>query len=610
MSADSQLAAMTYSTMPSSLNLHNVLTAHGCDCDGNTAGRHEDRLVTDVWNDNVVVDRNSMNMYNDAPFAGYYEDVVYPVCTLFKPPQAPGSMPPQVKIMRPPKLWLNDLTRAGDVEKNAQCIVSRIWRGVLCRRQLYNDRAYEQAIIKRASKIQLWWRILQSQRQRKMLESVLEEWLCTQAQQYTAERLRNLASMQKWQRQRLDKAAVVIQRTVRWLLNNEKAQQNSVTVPTERSISTEIRSRENTESMTVFDTASCAVPEYKFKQNQTPYKPFRVEDVLGIERNKRPYFPWRVNANRVSKGCDRELHDTDDRNINATDVYNMPQKQLVRTILNFKSVPDRDLPVPQEVVEEINAQGRVRDEVHASVMADHNVKQRIMWKKEGLRRDDLDFNVEIIQRLYRSCVATTKRSTRQLTSAYMQRTVNIIVRSFRMYCLIKKMQSMRRRADVNALKKTNKLSSDKIMALHTDAVWGKELMDLCATEIQRCWRYYYFTTYCTDAHSDRNNSPTPNANNALEIRERDRKSTDMNKEKTDVSQRVKKNRRPVNKLSTIPEAPPYNLIDSHRKRVAELRLATMSQQEKFQYEVAKKHKCVHFCPVKTISQHRVHIFLI
>ncbi|KAG5507301.1 hypothetical protein GH5_07393 [Leishmania sp. Ghana 2012 LV757] len=377
---------------------------------------------------------------------GLYEDVQYPVRTLFAPPQPPADMPPRVKRRaRPSPVYDNDIATAGEQQHRAQREVSRMWRGVLCRRRLQQARVMEQVLNNRARHIQCWWRSLQARWRRRQLRTIREEWAKERTACYVAARVENTKSMLYWQHCRYEGAAVLIQRMVRRYIREKQRRQCEME----------------------------GLPESEWPPalEQLPCK-------------HRPYFPWRRPRCILEAGKHAAAADE----LAVIDGQALPS----RTLLQFRDVKAQVPPPTQEEVEAINAKTRERNAQQALVLTTPESLSRAEWKTENIRQEDLDFNAGVLQRLYRSKQAPVKARTKQLTRDYLERTARIIARTFCMYVLMRRIRARRVRLENHVRARLARRDAERIEALKVAAVWQLELMNASAMCIQRCWHWYRF----------------------------------------------------------------------------------------------------------------------
>ncbi|AYU78150.1 hypothetical protein LdCL_190010200 [Leishmania donovani] len=382
-----------------------------------------------------------------ATFPGLYKDVKYSVRTLFAPPKPPSEMPPRVK--RQPRrgpVYDNDIVTAGERQHRAQREVSRMWRGVLCRRRLRQARTLAEVLNNRARCIQCWWRSLQARWRLRQLRAIRKEWAKELTARYTADRVENTKNIIFWQHCRYEGAAVLIQRVLRWHLREKQ--------------------------------------RYLYQMEGVPESEWPPALERPPTRKRRPCFAWRYPRPAADAGGDAlaadELSGTDDDALHH------------RTLLQFRKVRDPVPPPTQTEVEAINAKTRERIAQRESALAAPEVLSRAEWKTENIRHEDLDFNAGVLQRLYRSKQATIKARTRQLTGEYFDKTARIIARTLRMQIFIRRMRRHRARVQSEVKARMARHDAEKIEALKVEAVWQRELMDASAACIQRCYHWYRF----------------------------------------------------------------------------------------------------------------------
>ncbi|KAG5480537.1 hypothetical protein LSCM1_06241 [Leishmania martiniquensis] len=379
-------------------------------------------------------------------YPGLYEDVRYPVRTLFASPQPPSDMPPRVKRRpRPSPVYENDIAAAGEREHRAQREVSRMWRGVLCRRRLQQARVMDEVLNNRARHIQCWWRSLKARCRRRQLHALRKEWAKERMARYISARVENTKNMIYWQHCRYEGAAVRIQRSVRRYFREKQRRQCELE----------------------------GLPESEWPPALEP-----------LPCKHRPYFPWRRPC------CTAVAH----THVMAVDhaAVTDGQPPSNRTLLQFRE-GKAEVPTPtQDEVEAINVKTRERNAQRALALSTPESLSRAEWKTENIRHEDLDFNAGVVQRLYRSKQAPIKARTKQLTKVYLEKTARIIARTFRMYVLIKRMRSRRFRTEGQVRARLARRDAEKVEALKVAAVWQRELMDASAMCIQRCWHWYRF----------------------------------------------------------------------------------------------------------------------
>lgn len=399
-----------------------------------------------------------------SPFSGLYDDVDFPVHTLFTPPRPPGEMLPRAR--RPnrtkPVTYANDVARAGAREHAAQREVSRVWRGVLCRRRLRQARAMDTTLNEKARVIQCWWRQLQARWRRRQLATLRSAWAKERTAQYVAARVVNTTNVLYWQHGRYEGAALRIQRAVRWYLR-------------------ELQRRRCAEAGLPLSAWPPAL--------QRP-----------TAESHKPYFPWRHRkpeprhaAPPVKSGALIEVESAAAA-LSAKDALEEASAAAParRTLLQFRDTPQEVLPPTQDEVEKINAEMRVREARRSAALQSPEAASRNAWKTEGLRQEDLDFNAGVLQRLYRSKKAPETAHTKELTAAYFNKAARTIARTFRMYVLIKRMRAHRLGTSSAVQEKIAQRSAAKVAELKTEAVWQKDLMDAAATSIQRCWAWHRY----------------------------------------------------------------------------------------------------------------------
>lgn len=390
-------------------------------------------------------------MRGQTPFSGMYEDVNYPITTLYAPPRPPGEMPPRVRrAPRPRTIWKNDLSLAGEREYRAQCTIGKVWRGILCRRRLRQSRLLAEVLSDRARRIQCWWRCLQAKERSRRLAEMKREWAAARAEEFMRQRVENTKNMIYWQRSRFESSVEVIQRVVRWHLNR--------------------------------------VHRRQCEEAGLPPSQWPEELPFPVNAKKRPYFPWRHHR--------RDRHDHHYGMLGKLQVADANAKPQ-RTILQFRETRDPVPPPTQKEVEEINDAMRRREAAEAAALATPESLSRMDWKLDNLKERDLDFNAGVIQRVYRSTVAKTTRRTEQISKDYYDRAARIIARTFRMYVLIKRMKDRHYDADRRMRRLNKARNEERINELKIECVWQRELMHACATTIQRVWHWYRYSRFGT-----------------------------------------------------------------------------------------------------------------
>ncbi|TPP41829.1 hypothetical protein CGC20_9070 [Leishmania donovani] len=304
-----------------------------------------------------------------ATFPGLYKDVKYSVRTLFAPPKPPSEMPPRVK--RQPRrgpVYDNDIVTAGERQHRAQREVSRMWRGVLCRRRLRQARTLAEVLTTAPGVSSAGGAVCRHGgdygscalfgKSGRRIDGALH---CGPSREHQEHHL--LAAL------RYEGAAVLIQRVLRWHLREKQ--------------------------------------RYLYQMEGVPESEWPPALERPPTRKRRPCFAWRYPRPAADAGGDAlaadELSGTDDDALHH------------RTLLQFRKVRDPVPPPTQTEVEAINAKTRERIAQRESALAAPEVLSRAEWKTENIRHEDLDFNAGVLQRLYRSKQATIKARTRQLT---------------------------------------------------------------------------------------------------------------------------------------------------------------------------------------------------
>lgn len=512
-------------------------------------------------------------VYQDCAFPGMYDDVMFPVATLYCPPQPPSFLPPRVKLPpRPGPVYKNDLAVAGEVEQRAQRIISAFWRGILCRRRLRNDRTYQHIIFIRCRTIQCWWRSVMAKRRFEQNKALKKEWIESRANNFLKERIQAMANIMTWQRSRYEGAAMVIQRVLRWFfsrLHRRRAMEEHPDLP----------------------------------EDQLPaVLPFPLKI-----RQKR-YFPWRrPPAGAVSKdnsgvaGVSKRGEDDE------------PDEEAPRrTVLEFKKVKDPVEPPTMEYVREHNKRSMERREQRKKELEAPEVVSRLEWKREGLEEEDLDFNAGIIQRLFKTLLDSTAVRGEKISVAYLNNVVRTIARTFRMYKLILHMKRNRTGIQRKIKERRDAYAKRKIDEINLKMVWGKELLDQCAEVIQRCWHWYRYHRYGqlplrVEKAIQAQEAREAAAEKAKEERREAIENGELDEESPEAQEGAGGDSgEELEKVELeLPTPPPYHLIDHHLKREKELKDALMNALEKDRIDKEKNHKYVKYTPENPVVMKKV-----
>ncbi|CCW60800.1 unnamed protein product [Phytomonas sp. EM1] len=502
-----------------------------------------------------------------SPFVGVYDDVAFPVKTLFFPPTPPNEFPQRVT---PPKaistpVWKNDLRKAGPREHQAQVMISKIWRGISCRRQQRVIRVYQSVLNHRARVIQCWWRTVLARKRYDQLLKLKNMWTEKRSKDYIAERLATMQNMMTWQRSRYDGAAILLQRVVRWYL----------------------RKRERDQCLHVYN-----MPEEKWPPELN----------FPIATKRIVYFPWRPRHNRMDADSNDDSTSEDRGLANVNIPFGSMQgenesqqpvsagalKTLItgkRTLLQFRKTRDLIIPVTWDGVKAANQASQRKDEERALCLAHPVVQSRLEWKQEHLDGYDLDFSAGVIQRRYRSQRSTVKLHTAQLRHEYMDRVVRMISRTFRMYILIKRMKESRERNKRRLKAKIDAYTRERIADIDREMVWGKELLNMSAATIQNYWHWYLYRT--RGQMPKRRRTPPTLGDDA------DPESVAFLKKLQEV---------------TTPPPPPFHLIDSFIAKQNLLRLESMNLIERNRLRREKNHRYTPYTPPK-VNRHEVKVHL-
>lgn len=507
--------------------------------------------------------------YQDCVFPGLFDDVMFPVATLFCPPQPPSDLPPRVRMPpRPGPVYKNDLTLAGEREHEAQRTVSAFWRGILCRRRLRNDRTHEHIVFVRCRTIQCWWRSLVATSRYKQNKALKQEWIEKRSANFVKERLQAMANIMTWQRCRYEGAAITIQRVLRWFFSRIH--------------------RLN------------AIREGDVPEDQIPEElPFPIKPKV------KTYFPWRprksvaVAAENKSDGENGEATEEGDRR---------------RTILQFKKVKDPVKPPEHALVRNENRLSRQRTESRAKDLSDPEVQSRLEWKREGLRAEDLDFNAGVIQRLFRSQLDSAAVRGETISAAYINNVVRVMIRTFRMYSLIRRLKRNRTGIERRIKERRDAYSKKKIDEVNLKMVWGKDLLDSCAATIQRCWHWYRYNRFGVLPLKVRQEMEH-HRKSIEEVKEKEAEERRLAIESGEVDEEAAGEEGAFAVADTKgftfeePQPPPYNLMTEYLEREGQIKNALMNLMERDRLEKAKNHKYVKYVPEKPVVKKNVGVWI-
>ncbi|RNF25351.1 uncharacterized protein Tco025E_02234 [Trypanosoma conorhini] len=374
-------------------------------------------------------------------FTSTFENAMFPMRTLYCPPVPPSMLMGRYKPPpRPGVKYRNDLTLAGPREHWAQAQVSRMWRGVLTRRRLRNERNYFQVRTRRAIMIQCWWRRLQAIWRRRSLQKLVDEWVESRGKTMVAQRLTGYAVMMTWQRKRFENAVIKIQRVYRWFRNRRALAFKDPTEP---------------------------APE------PLPF-PLRIR--------KKVYFPWRprVEANDMAKAKA------------VSKAPGSPKPKGRSTSIQFRKNRKEPEPPTVEEAKVINDAMREREARQALTLSQPEVQDRLQWKRDGLRLNDFDHNAGMIQRLVKSKWDGWTKTTRKLTSDYFNDRVRIIQRSFRVFKTLRQMRQAQVTLETRAERKNQAYAKAKIAQVEEELVWQFNLLNNAARTIQMYWARYKY----------------------------------------------------------------------------------------------------------------------
>ncbi|RNF12176.1 hypothetical protein TraAM80_00457 [Trypanosoma rangeli] len=372
---------------------------------------------------------------------GMFDNAMFPMRTLYCPPVPPSML---VGRYRPPPRpgikYRNDLSLAGPREHWAQSQVSRMWRGVITRRRLRNERNYFHVRTRRAIMIQCWWRRLRAIWRRRSLQRLLDEWVLSRAKSMVEQRLADYGVMMTWQRKRFENAVTKVQRVYRWYCSRRK----------------------------------CAFMDPEESPREPLPFPLRIR--------KKVYFPWRPRADpnnmAESKAAVKNL---------------VPSSSKGRsTSIQFRKNRKGPEPPTVEEAKVINDAMREREARHALMLSQPEVQDRLQWKRDGLRLNDFDHNAGMIQRMVKSKWDVWKKTTRKVTSDYFNDRVRIIQRSFRVFKTLRQMREAHIAADNRAARKNKAYANAKLAQIEEDIVWQFNLFNNAARTIQMYWARYKF----------------------------------------------------------------------------------------------------------------------
>lgn len=529
--------------------------------------------------ENQLVEKRDMELlvYQDCAFPGLYDDVMFPVATLFCPPQPPSDLPPRVQIPpRPGPVYKNDLSQAGEVEHKAQRTVSAFWRGILCRRRLRNDRTHEHIIFIRCRTIQCWWRTIVAKRRFNQNKALKEEWVEKRATNFVKERMQAMANIMTWQRTRYEGAAITIQRVLRWFFSHLKRQN--------------------------------AIREGEPEDQLPEELPFPIK----IKAKR--YFPWRPRA----KSVPQVQTDENAAAIAKDDTAEVDEEGARRrTVLHFKKTKDPVEPPTMEYVREQNKISKRKTDARNMALQQPEVQSRLEWKREGLRDEDLDFNAAIIQRLFRAQIDSAAVRGESISVAYMNNVVRVIARTFRMYSLIRRLKRNRTGMNRKIKERRDTYAKKKIDEINLKMVWGKDLLDGCAATIQKCWHWYRFVRFgvlplkVRKQMEQHRMSIQEAKDKAAEERRAAIENGEIDEEEAAQEESPFGSPDGATEGFTFeePQPPPYNLITEYLEREGQIKDALMNAMEKDKLQKAKSHKYVKYVPEKPIVKKKVGVWI-
>ncbi|KAH9589130.1 hypothetical protein LSM04_002642 [Trypanosoma melophagium] len=466
-------------------------------------------------------------------FDSMYENVMFPMQTLYSPPVPPSMLMGRYKPpSRPGPKYRNDLSVAGPREHWAQTQVARVWRGILTRRRLRNERNYFEVRTRRAIMIQCWWRRLRAIWLRRSLQKILDEWVVSRRENMVAERLRDYGTMMTWQRKRFEEAVIKVQRAYRWYRSN----------------------RAN-----VFAEEGASAPE------KLPFP---------LKRRRKVYFPWRKRGAATAasqQGLPEML-------VTTSDTKSSSGKSR-ESSLQFRK--HRYYPGPPTVEEAkvINDAMRAREAKWEATLAQPEVQDRMQWKRDGLRENNFDHNAGIIQRFVRYKWDGLEKETRKITTDYFNAKVSTIQRAFRVFKTLRRIQRQIAGVERRAGLKNEAYARAKLAEICEEGAWQSKLLDSAARTIQMFWAHYLYKKQETNPFRGEEFADTG------EERET---GTDTNTTSTTAAAvAAEKEKAAREKAAAAATPPPYGLLKEHVQREHAIRDAARSKMEKEMAEAQK-----------------------
>ncbi|EAN95404.1 hypothetical protein C3747_18g317 [Trypanosoma cruzi] len=378
-------------------------------------------------------------------FNSTFENVMFPVRTLYCPPVPPSMLMGRYKPPpRPGRKYRNDLSLAGPRDHWAQTQVARIWRGVLTRRRLRNERNHFEVRTRRAIMIQCWWRRLRAIWRRRFLRGLVDEWIVSRRESMLAERLRGYGVMLSWQRRRFENAVIKLQRVFRWYLSQRTNVFADATQP---------------------------------PREKLPF-PLRIQ--------KKVYFPW------------RRREEAKDGSIKAASSNPGQQKKERSTSIQFRKYRREPQPTSVEEAKVINDAMREREARNAVILSQPEVQDRMQWKRDGLLLNDFDHNAGMIQRFVRGKWNVWEKVTRKVTSDYFNDKVCIIQRSFRVFKTLRHITRVQISVENRAVRRNQAYAKEKLARMEEEIAWQYNLLNNAARTIQMLWAYYKHKSRQTD----------------------------------------------------------------------------------------------------------------
>ncbi|ORC92480.1 uncharacterized protein TM35_000032330 [Trypanosoma theileri] len=466
-------------------------------------------------------------------FDSMYDNVMFPMQTLYCPPVPPSMLMGRYKPPpRPGPTYRNDLSIAGAREHWAQTQVARMWRGILTRRRLRNERNYFEVRTRRAIMIQCWWRRLRAIWRRRALQKILDEWVVNRRETMVAERLRDYGTMMTWQRKRFEDAVIKVQRVYRWYRSNR---------------------------INLFEE------EGTKEKEKLPFP---------LKRRKKVYFPWRRRAT-PKQALSEGLQSTSD----SRSMHSKSRKSS----LQFRK--HRHYPQPPSVEEAkvINDAMRAREAQREATLAQPEVQDRMQWKRDGLRENDFDHNAGLIQRFVRYKWNGLEKETRKITTDYFNAKVSTIQRAFRVFKTLRlinqRAAGMERRANL----KNEAYARAKLAEIREEGAWQSKLLDSAARTIQMHWAHYMYKKQ--QSNPFREEEPTDTSEGDDITITTTEETPSVKAAAAEAAAEAKRKAAEKEARAAIP--PPYGLLKEHIGREHAIRDAGRTKMEKEMEEAQK-----------------------